>query len=515
MDSPKLTRTESGFTWKPTQDLTYEIQPRNPKKSTYVVGLYRGEKLVYRGSISLDWDQNRVSFAKKCGGVDQKLIERHLVSLSDLLKRTEAVLVGPEAKTPEDYIDEDNLTEEEMDDIVRFLRNPDMVSEILDDFAALGHVGENQNKLLAYLVGTSRLTEQPLGLIVQGESGAGKSHLVETLKEMMPPEAVKFFSRVTPKALYYMPEGALVHKLVIMAEREGVGDSDYSIRTLQSEKQLVLEVPIKDELTSDFQTVKKTVRGPIAYVETTTRDWLNPENISRCFVINPDTSPYQTQLIAQYLKSVHAGRGITSEERERIRRKHRNAQRSLAFGKARIPFVDAISYPSDSVTTRREFPRLLQLIGVSALLHQFQREGKELADGTIEVEASIDDYRVAYRLACDLLSRADRGLDHRSKQLLDTCRMVQVDEAMGDKADPQGYHITLDALTEATGWSRSTVDRYIHKLEDRDFLEPKYEQGARGYTARYRVKEKVMEPTQGIPSPEEVEAAWKGSQADD
>jgi hypothetical protein len=515
MNNSKLTRTESGFTWKPTKDLTYEIEPRNPRKSNYVVALYHGGELIYRTSINLDWDQKRVSFAKKCEGVDRKQVERQLVELSDLLKRVETKPAAPEPKTPEDYIDDDNLTEAEMDDIARFLRNPDMVSEILDDFAALGHVGENQNKLLAYLVGTSRLTEEPLSLIVQGESGAGKSHLVETLKEMMPPEVVKFWSRVTSKALYHMPEEALAHKLVIMAEREGGEDSDYSIRTLQSEKQLVLETTVKDEATGGFQTVLKTVLGPIAYVETTTRDWLNPENTSRCFVIDPDTSPCQTQLIAHYLKSVHAGRGISPEERERMRRKHRNAQRSLAPGKARIPFVDAISYPTDSVTTRREFPRLLQLIGISALLHQFQRDGKELGDGTIEVEASIDDYRVAYRLACDLLSRVDRGLDHRSRQLLDTCRKVEVDEGMGDKPDPQGYHITLDALVEATTWSRSTVDRYVHKLVDQGFLEPKHEDGARGYTARYRVKEKVNEPTQGIPRPEEVEAAWKGSTPDD
>ena len=79
----------------------------------------------------------------------------------------------------------------------------DIFQTILDDYEKLGLVGEETNKLMAYLAATSRLMEKPLNILVLSSSGAGKSALQDKTLKLMPPESVIRVSAITDKALYY------------------------------------------------------------------------------------------------------------------------------------------------------------------------------------------------------------------------------------------------------------------------------------------------------------------------
>jgi hypothetical protein len=58
---------------------------------------------------------------------------------------------------------------------VAFLTNPDLFGEILADLHTLGLAGEEMNKLLCYLACVSRKLDDPLSLLIQSRSAAGKS----------------------------------------------------------------------------------------------------------------------------------------------------------------------------------------------------------------------------------------------------------------------------------------------------------------------------------------------------
>jgi hypothetical protein len=47
-------------------------------------------------------------------------------------------------------------------------------------------IGEEINRLIMYLVFTSRKTARPLHIISFGSSGSGKSHLQEKVSELIP-----------------------------------------------------------------------------------------------------------------------------------------------------------------------------------------------------------------------------------------------------------------------------------------------------------------------------------------
>ena len=58
----------------------------------------------------------------------------------------------------------------------------------LEDFERCGVVGERTNKLVGYLAATSRKLEQPLAVVIQSSSAAGKSSLMDAVLSLMPEE---------------------------------------------------------------------------------------------------------------------------------------------------------------------------------------------------------------------------------------------------------------------------------------------------------------------------------------
>ena len=61
------------------------------------------------------------------------------------------------------------------EEALELLRDPRLLERILEDFARCGVVGEETNKLTGYLAAVSRKLDQPLAVIVQSSSAAGKS----------------------------------------------------------------------------------------------------------------------------------------------------------------------------------------------------------------------------------------------------------------------------------------------------------------------------------------------------
>lgn len=53
---------------------------------------------------------------------------------------------------------------------LEFLMKQDLTGSIIADIAALGYAGQDRNKLLLYMIATSRKMENPLACIVTGES---------------------------------------------------------------------------------------------------------------------------------------------------------------------------------------------------------------------------------------------------------------------------------------------------------------------------------------------------------
>ncbi len=133
-------------------------------------------------TIDLYSSRSRQWFAKACTdifGAGEELIKEDLGKLMTLA----------ESYKPQDKkVNITEATEEEKKEATRFLKNPDLFKEILDDLETIGVTGEETNKLVGYLAAVSRKLDEPLSILIQSRSAAGKSTLQDAILSLVPAE---------------------------------------------------------------------------------------------------------------------------------------------------------------------------------------------------------------------------------------------------------------------------------------------------------------------------------------
>jgi DNA primase len=447
-------------------------------------------------TIDLYSSRSRSEFARRAGkalAVGTDAVESALLAL--LVEAEKAAEAGKPA------VEESGpppMSEDERACALAFLHRPDLLDQVARDVDSLGYVGEETNKRLLYLVAVSRKLEDPLSAIVLSQSGAGKSGLTEVIERLCPPEDVVLLTRLTPQSLYYTEPGFLDRKLVIVEERYGSMEADYSIRVLQSRKKLIAAAPVKDPQTGNMRTKVFTVEARAAFIEATTAASVNHENATRCFELQMDETEEQTRRIHERQRLLRTGHGLDlRKEAAAITHRHWNAQRLLEPLPVVIPFADRLSFPSSWMRTRRDHARFLNLIEVSAFLHQHQRERS--LEGAIV--ASLADYKTAYALVGEVLRET----------LTDVKRPLREAYERIHELAREGS-ITRREIREALGVPDSTVRRWLAELVELEYLGVAEEgrQGA-GKTTRYRLVERGprTDVVLGLLSPEALRAALR------
>jgi DNA primase catalytic core len=469
-------------------DLTYRVAPLQPSGGKQVVRLAvtRGDRTFY-DKVELYSHRSRASFGRQLAerfSLLKEEAEHHLVLMLNeaerWLKARPADAQGEEGvlvtrKAPE-------MTEAEKEEALTFLRRSDLAHVILSDMEALGYVGEERGKLLAYLIGVSRKLPRPMAGIILSQSGAGKSTLAELVEMLTPPEEMENFSRLTAQALGYVPRDFLKRKLVILEERKGGEAADYSIRVLQSKQKLTQLTVEKDPQTGKMRTRQYEVEGPIAYLETTTDPNLNHENATRCFELTLDESEEQTQRIQRRQRMTRSLDGVREQQRlEDIRQRHHNAQRLLEPLRVIIPYWEHLSFPSRWLRTRRDNERFLCLIEAAAFLHQHQRARG--ADGDLAyIEATLEDYELAYDLAHEVLGITLHELTREAQDLSVVIRELVCDES--DGRDLCSVPFTRRDLRARTGWPDRRLRDALQELVEMEYIAA---HGSQGKTYQYRL----------------------------
>jgi len=419
-------------------------------------------------------------------------VKKDLYAIIDAIEKYQHDKTTPPKKEPIKILNKDRelaLVE---------LKNQNLIKNVLNDIEVLGYIGEEKNKLIAYLVSISRKLDDPLSAIIMSESSAGKSALSDTIERLTPPEDIVYLSAITPKALYYMDKDYLKHKFVIIEEREGSLDADYPIRILQSKKRLIQAVPIRDSDTNKIRTHCVEVVGPISYIETTTRSRVNYENSTRCFELYLDSSISQTSRIHQLQKESKTAIGLERRLKQaKIMAKHHNMQRLLRSVNIINPFAFYIDFPDKYLRTRRDHLRFLNLIEAITFLHQYQRPIKTI-NGVEYIESTVKDYKIAYDLYSDLIQHTLSDLNKPQKDLL-----IQIKEMTRTKAIEL---FSRKDIRDYTGYPYYKVRDLAKNLEELEYLIA--ESGGSGRRALYRLSDNMAEDShilKGLTKPEELE----------
>ena len=441
---------------------------------------YDGRSFIDR--LDLYASRARQSFINRVAGLmelDKKALEEDLVFLIEKLEQLRARDKQDVKPLPL------QMTAKEREEALAFLKAPDLFDTIAREMETLGYVGEDANKRLAYLVGISRKLQEPLSLVILSQSGSGKSALAEVTETLTPPEDVMMFSRLTPQALYYLDSDALTHKLVIIEERSGSEQADYSIRTLQTKKKLTLAAPIKDAATGKIKTVLFEIMGPTAFIESTTAPSINFENATRCFEIYLDESAEQTHRIHEAQKRFKTEAGMMLRgKHQAILQRHHHAQRLLRPLPVVIPYAPHIQFPHQKLRTRRDHQRFLNLIEVLAYLHQYQRPTKKI-QGTEVIVAGIEDYALALNLAKDLLTETFRDCQKPLRDLLSAIQAMLQERSAKEKQPIHMLPFTRKDVREFTGLPHQRIKRLFVELEEYEYIQ--VEKAGQGAQYQYRL----------------------------
>ena len=400
-------------------------------------------------------------------GASEDLLRGDLAKLLRAVEqRQDAVIRAQLAPAPVDAVAA--LGEVERAAGEALLRDPHLVDRIVADVEATGVVGESANALVAYLACVSRKLDKPLAILIQSTSAAGKSTLMDALLALMPESERVHYSAMTGQSLFYLGEQAMKHKILAIAEEEGVRQAAYALKLLQSQGELTIASTGKDPVTGQLVTQEYRVEGPVMLFLTTTAIDIDEELLNRCLVLTIDESREQTAAIQARQRQARTLEGLLARARTAdVLAAHRAAQALLRPLAVVNPFAEALTFATDRVRLRRDHAKYLALIDSIALLHQYQRPVRQVEHGgrTIEyVEVNRDDIALANRLAHAVLGRSLDELPPQTRRLLAQTQAFVAERAQASGCERSAVRFTRRELREAAGLSDTQLRVHLDRL---------------------------------------------------
>lgn len=346
-------------------------------------------------------------------------------AIAELTEQIEAYRLGKIESMKEQKPQTRQLSEERKNRAIRYLKTPNLLQRTNEDIGKTGVIGEENNRLLMYLVFTSRLREQPLHIVSLGASGTGKTYLQEKVSELIPEQDKLEITILSENAFYYFDRKELKHKLVLIEDMDGAQEVLYPLRELQSKRQISKTVPIKDSK-GNLRTITLHVEGPICLAGTTTRERLYEDNANRSLLVYLDNSPEHKELIMEYQRKLSAGK-IDSRKETELKEFFKDIQSVLKPVKVRNPFAELLKLPEYVFKPLRTNAHYLAFIETITFYHQYQREVKTDPTGEKYIETALEDIEWANKLLKDvLLAKSDelsgecRSFFERLKQWVKT-----------------------------------------------------------------------------------------------
>lgn len=327
------------------------------------------------------------------------------------------------------------LTELRKRKAISYLSKPNLLEHTNEDIGKTGVIGEENNRLLMYLVFTSRLREQPLHIISLGASGTGKTYLQECVAELIPEEDKIEITALSENALYYFDRRELKHKLILIEDLDGASDDKilFAIRELMSKKHISKTVPIKDSK-GNLKTITLHVEGPISLAGTTTREKLYEDNANRSLLIYLDGSQEQKENIMGYQRKLSAGR-VNKQQEEELKEFFKDIQSVLQPIKVRNPFAEMLCIPEPVFKPLRTNAHYLAFIETITFYHQHQRPVKtDQATGEAYIETTLEDIQWANKLLKDVLLAKSDELTGACREFLETIKTLL------DKANKTSFY---------------------------------------------------------------------------
>lgn len=335
-----------------------------------------------------------------------------------LINELEAYRLQEIEKAKQNTITVKPLSEDEIQQAKEFLKSGNLLQATNDLLGNSGIVGEEINRLIMYLIFTTRKLQNPLHIISLASSGTGKSYLQEKVSQCIPDEDKKEITSLSPNSFYYQEQTILKHKLILLEDLTGAESSMYPIRELQSKKYIIKEVSHKNSK-GDTITITKKVEGPVCIGACTTSEQVYEDNANRSFLIYLDDSEEQDKRIMDYQRKSYAGK-IDKTKEHQAKQLLQNVQRVLKPVTVVNPYAEYLQLPNEVFKKRRTNAHYLQFIEAITFYKQYQKQ--EIVNeetGEWYIETDLEDIQEANELIKHILLRKSDELNGATRQYLE------------------------------------------------------------------------------------------------
>ncbi len=390
-------------------------------------------------------------------------IEADLLLLTDLLEQyREKQLQESKPGFREKRI-QAAITPENQKKAVEFLRQPGLLQNIDNLIEQAGVVGEENTRKLLFVIASTYKMNYPLHALVQGTSGSGKSHLINTIGQCFPPEDVMSMTRVTSKSFYHYSHEELVNKLILIQDYDGLDEeAQYAFRELQSAGTVSSSTTYKDRFGNLTSTVK-TVKSHFSSLLATTKAEVYYDNMSRSVILGVDESDRQTQKIIEHQNSKLAGISDYREERKAAEFLQ-NCIRCIKPMEVVNPYADKVRLPIEAKMLRRLNNHYQAFVKQITILHQYQRN----KDNQGRIIAEPEDLKIACDILFDAIMLKVDDLDSSLRQFFDRMKAHVRHIAQGK---PTEYQFTQRDIRLALNASKATCFRYMEDLELLEYIQ--------------------------------------------
>ncbi|MEM1405256.1 MAG: hypothetical protein AAGG59_00665 [Bacteroidota bacterium] len=399
-------------------------------------------------------------------------------SLNELTNQLEQYRIEELEKQTEQEDKKKFLTPEEVRAAQAFLAQPNLIERTNEAIGRAGVIGEATNRLLMYLIFTSRKREQPLHIVSLGSSGVGKTHLQEKVGALIPEEDKIEITTLSENAFYYFGQRELKNKLILIEDLDGAEGVLYPLRELQSKKSISKTV-VRKNTKGETKTISLKVEGPVSVSGCTTRESLYEDNANRSFLIHIDESAEQDEKIMTYQRVESAGE-LDKQAEYQIREQLKNTQRVLQPITIRNPFAHHLKIPKEVFKPRRTNAHYLAFIEAVTFYHQYQREEKaDPETGEVYIETTLEDIEIANRLLKEVLLRKSDQLNGATRKYFEKLKTLVGSE---NNETDQVNTFTNAFIRSKLRIKGTTLRRYHNALLDAGLIQTQSGKPSTGYT---------------------------------
>lgn len=335
-----------------------------------------------------------------------------------------------------------------------FLSDKNLLQNLNQLIEKAGIIGEENSRLLLFLITISYLNKSPLHGIVQGSSGSGKTHIISRIADLMPQEDVLRFTRITESSLYNWGEFDLFQKIIIIEDLDGLKeDALYALREFISNQVLRSSVTIKDKKGNN-KSSHKIVKGQFSSLSATTKGETYEDNMNRSFIVAVNESEEQTEKIIHYQNRKNAGEIDKSQEQKAVNQLQ-NIVRNLKHYEVINPYATQIQLPNNVKNKRRLNEMFQSIIKQITLVHQYQR--RITPENYLITE--IEDIEHAVEILFESIILKIDELDGSLRQFFEKLKKAFTD-----------HHFTRFEAMEITGFKKTQLQFYLNELVRLEYL---------------------------------------------